>query len=73
MNAGTSNPSNAVIPSGAEGSAVDETSPTLRQKRANGWGTRRENGVVEIESEWTARDRELKILGGPARTFLCPG
>jgi putative transposase len=33
----------------------------------------RENGVVEIESEWTARDRELKILGGPARTFLSPG
>jgi hypothetical protein len=33
----------------------------------------RENGVVEIESEWTARDRELKMFGGPARTFLCPG
>ena len=33
----------------------------------------RENGVVEIESEWTARDRELKTFGGPARTFLCPG
>ena len=33
----------------------------------------RENGVVEIEPEWTARDRELKMLGGPARTFLCPG
>jgi hypothetical protein len=32
-----------------------------------------EDGVVEIESEWTARDRELKIFGGPARTFLCPG
>ena len=32
----------------------------------------RENGVVEIESEWTARDRELKMFGGPARTFLCP-
>src|ERR1039457_2913551 len=33
----------------------------------------RENGVVEIESEWTARDRELKMLGGQARTFLSPG
>jgi putative transposase len=33
----------------------------------------RENGVVEIESEWTARDRELKKVGGPARTFLSPG
>ena len=32
-----------------------------------------ENGVVEIESQWTARDRELKMFGGPARTFLCPG
>jgi putative transposase len=33
----------------------------------------RENGVVEIESEWTARDRELKMLGGQARIFLTPG
>ena len=33
----------------------------------------RENGAVEIESEWTARDRELKMLGGLARTFLCRG
>ena len=33
----------------------------------------RENGVGEIESEWTARDRELKMFGGPARTFLSPG
>ena len=33
----------------------------------------RENAVVEIESEWTGRDRELKMLGGPARTFLSPG
>jgi len=33
----------------------------------------RENGVVEIESEWTARDRELKISGGPPRIFLSPG
>ncbi len=32
-----------------------------------------ENGVVEIESEWTARDRELKMFGGPARIFLSPG
>ncbi len=33
----------------------------------------RENGVVEIESEWTARDRELEKFGGPARIFLIPG
>ncbi len=33
----------------------------------------RENGVVDIESEWTARERDLKMLGGPARTFLSPG
>ena len=33
----------------------------------------REKGRVEIESEWTARDRELAITGGPARTFLSPG
>ncbi len=33
----------------------------------------RENGVVEIESEWTARDRETKLTGGPVRTFLIPG
>ena len=33
----------------------------------------RENGVVEIESEWTGRDRELKMLGGSTRTFLSPG
>ena len=33
----------------------------------------RELGVVEIESEWTARDRELKMSGGPARNFLRPG
>ena len=33
----------------------------------------REIGVVEIESEWTARDRELKMFGGPARIFLSPG
>jgi benzoylformate decarboxylase len=26
-----------------------------------------------IESEWTARDRESKMFGGPARTFLYPG
>ena len=29
----------------------------------------REMGVVEIESEWTARDRELKMFGGPPRIF----
>jgi putative transposase len=33
----------------------------------------REMGVVEIESEWTGRDRELKITGGPPRIFLIPG
>ena len=33
----------------------------------------RENSPVEIESEWTARDRELKTFGGPERIFLNPG
>ena len=33
----------------------------------------REIGVVEIESEWTACDREAKTHGGPARVFLTPG
>jgi len=33
----------------------------------------REVGPVEIESEWTARDRERKAVGGPERTFLRPG
>ncbi len=33
----------------------------------------REMGVLEIESEWTARDRELKITGAPPRIFLSPG
>jgi len=32
----------------------------------------REIGVVEIESEWTARDRERKASGGPPRIFLSP-
>ncbi len=32
----------------------------------------RENGRVEIESEWTARERERKITGGPERIFLIP-
>jgi len=32
----------------------------------------REVGVVEIESEWTARDREAKALGSTPRVFLCP-
>jgi hypothetical protein len=32
----------------------------------------RENGVVQIEAEWTARDRELKESGGQARIFLRP-
>ena len=27
---------------------------------------------VEIESEWTGRDRELKVTGGQPRVFLCP-
>ena len=31
----------------------------------------REMGVVEIESEWTGRDRELKVTGGQPRVFLC--
>ena len=33
----------------------------------------RETGVVEIESQWTASDRERKDHGGPARIFLRPG
>ena len=33
----------------------------------------RETGIVEIESEWTARDREQKACGGPERIFLRPG
>lgn len=33
----------------------------------------REFGIVEIESEWTARDRETQAAGGPARVFLSPG
>ena len=32
----------------------------------------REIGVVEIESEWTGRDRELKMTGGAPRVFLSP-
>lgn len=33
-----------------------------------------EVGVVEIESEWTARDRETKVSDGSARVFLAgPG
>ena len=32
----------------------------------------REMGVVEIESEWTGRDREIKRTGGPPRVFLVP-
>ena len=32
----------------------------------------REVGVVEIESEWTAREREIKTHGGPTRVFLDP-
>jgi putative transposase len=33
----------------------------------------REKGGVEIESEWTARDRERTNSGGTARVFLNPG
>ena len=33
----------------------------------------REKGVVEIESEWTARDRERQAQGGAERIFLIPG
>jgi len=33
----------------------------------------REMGVVEIESEWTGRDRELKVTGGPAPRVPLPG
>ncbi len=32
----------------------------------------RKMSVVEIESEWTGRDRELKVTGGQPRVFLCP-
>ena len=33
----------------------------------------REMGAVEIESEWTARDREQRTEPGSARVFLRPG
>jgi REP element-mobilizing transposase RayT len=33
----------------------------------------REVGVVEIESQWTAIDREAKASAGSARVFLYPG
>jgi REP-associated tyrosine transposase len=33
----------------------------------------REIGTVEIESAWTARDRETNTIGGPAPVFLNPG
>ena len=32
----------------------------------------RETGTVEIESEWTARDREARATGAPPRIFLQP-
>jgi putative transposase len=32
----------------------------------------REVGMVEIESQWTARHRETKTSGGPERVFLIP-
>ena len=32
-----------------------------------------EVGVVEIESEWTARERERQANGGAGRVFLNPG
>jgi REP element-mobilizing transposase RayT len=33
----------------------------------------REKGPVEIESQWTASDRETRLHGRPVRTFLNPG
>ena len=33
----------------------------------------RETAIVEIESAWTAGDRETLTKGGPARVFLNPG
>ena len=33
----------------------------------------RERGAVEIESEWTARDRERQAQGARERIFLAPG
>ncbi len=33
----------------------------------------REKGAVEIESEWTARDRERQATGGGERILLIPG
>src|SRR5690348_9031340 len=33
----------------------------------------REEGVVEVESEWTARDRERQATGGGERILLIPG
>lgn len=33
----------------------------------------RQIGEVEIESEWTARDRESETCGGAKRVFLRPG
>lgn len=33
----------------------------------------REKGIVEIESDWTARDREDANRGAPERKFLAPG
>jgi len=32
-----------------------------------------EIGMVDIESEWTAQDREQGASGGPIRVFLRPG
>ena len=36
-------------------------------------GLLREFGVIEMESEWTARVRETQIWAGPERLFLNPG
>jgi hypothetical protein len=33
----------------------------------------RQVGVVEIESEWTARDRARGVIQGNRRVFLIPG
>src|SRR5437016_11258843 len=40
---------------------------------ATGTCVQRETGIVEIESEWTARDREQKACGAAGRIFLRPG
>ena len=51
----------------------DELFPRINAEAPTTNHAFRENGVVEIESEWTARDREVKMFAGPARIFLSPG